>query len=120
MCKRDIEGAPNRIFIHPDLSKLTVAELDGKMPGLDENVMVSHLVLPFGWIAIPSYFQLFGIAMQELHESYGMGDIGWSGIGHFPSFVYADDAIWVENAFASRLSGSVEAWEWARRRILNE
>ena len=48
-----------------------------------------------------------------------MDDIGWSGRGHLSSFIYVDDAIWVKNAFGSRLTGSVEAWEWACERILN-
>ena len=40
--------------------------------------------------------------------------------GRFSTFIYVDDAILVGNAFGSRLSGSVEAWEWACDRILNE
>ena len=110
MCKRDIEGSSNRIFIRPDLSRLLMAELDGRLV----------LVLAFGWIASPAYFQLFGTSIQAIHESYGMDDIGWSGSGHLSPFIYVDDAIWVENAFGSRLTGSLEAWEWACRRILND
>ena len=97
-----------------------MTELDGKELGLDDNITISHLVLPFGWIASPSYFQLFGTAIQALRESYGLDDVGWSGSGHFSSFIYVDDAIWVENAFGNRLSSSVSAWEWACKRILNE
>ena len=48
MCKRDIEGAFNRIFIHPDPWRLMMAELDGRLLGLDENAMISHIGLPFG------------------------------------------------------------------------
>ena len=46
MRKRDTEGAFNRIPIHPYLSKLVITELDGKLLGLEENVMISHLVFP--------------------------------------------------------------------------
>ena len=77
--QRDIEGAFNSIFIHPDLSRLTIAELDGHILGSGENVMVSHPVLGFGWISGPYNFQLFGIDMQAKRESYGMGDVGWPG-----------------------------------------
>lgn len=98
---------------------MMMTELDGRLPGLNENAMVIHLVIPFGRIASPSYFQLFGTDAKALRESYGMGDIGWSGSGHFSSFIYVGDAIWVENAFGSRLTGSVESLEWACKRIPN-
>ena len=117
MCKRDIEGGCDRIAIRPDLSKLTLTELGGKLMGLDENVMVSHLVLPSGWVATPPYFQLFGIATLAFRESYGLGDVGWSGRGRSTPFVYTGDAIWAEGAFGSRLSGSAD--DWGRGRILN-
>ena len=99
-----------------------MTELDGKELGLDDNIIIiiSHLVLPFGWISSPSYFQLFGAAIQALRESYGLDDVGWSGSGHFSSFIYVGDAIWVGNAFGNRLPSSVSAWEWACKRILNE
>ena len=119
LCKRDIEGAFNRIFIRPDLSKLMMPELEGARLGFNQNVVVSHLVLPPGWIDSPAYFQLAGVAIQALHESYGVEDQGWSGMGHFSSFIYVGDAIWVANAFGCRLSTSIEAWEWACERILN-
>ena len=113
-------GAFNRIFIHPDLSRLTITELDGRLLGLGENVMVSRLVLPFGRIASPAYFQLFGTAIQALRESYGMDDVGRPGSGHLSSFICVEDAIWVANAFGSRLTGSVASLEWECKRILNE
>ena len=74
--KRDIGGTFSRIFIRPDLSRLMMTEMDGRLLGLDDNVMVIYLLLPFGWVSSPSYFQLFGISILALRESYGMGDVG--------------------------------------------
>ena len=82
-CNRNIEGDSNRIFIRPDLARLMMTELDSRLLGLDDDVMVSHLAFPFGRIASPAYFQLSGTAIQALRDSYGMCDFGLSGSGHF-------------------------------------
>ena len=68
----------------------------------------------------PACFQLFGAAVKALRESYGMGDDGWSDIGHISSFVYVGDSIWLGSAFGSMLAGPLEACDWSRRRIRNE
>lgn len=81
---------------------------------------VSHVVLPFGWIASPSYFQLLGIDIQALREAYGMGDIGWSRSGPFSPLIRFGDAIWVGSSFGSRLSGSVDACGWDGNRMMND
>ena len=107
LCRRDAEGAFGHICIRPDLPRLMITELDGHLLGLEENAMVSHLVLPFGWIASPPYFQLFGTSIQAIRDSYGVDHNGWSCSGHFSSSIYAADAIWVENAFGSGLAGPV-------------
>ena len=79
LCKRDIDRPFNRIFARPDLSRLTIEEMGREIRGLSDNVMVGHLVYSFIWISRHSRCQLFGIAIQALHVSYGMGDIGRSG-----------------------------------------
>ena len=119
LCKTEIAGAFNRIFAHPDLSRLMMAELDGRMLGLEDNVMVSHLLIPCGWISTPAYCQLLGTAMQALCESYGMGDIVWPVSGHVSAFIFLGDAIRVSNTSGPRLTGSIEAWEWGCNRIIN-
>ena len=49
-----------------------------------------------------------------------MDEVGRSGSGHVSSFIYVDDAIWVDNASGSMLTGSVGSWEWARKPPLDE
>ena len=83
LCKSDIGGAFSRIFIHPDPSKMMTTELDGAELGTCQNVTGSHLVLPFGCVASPAYFQMVGVSAQASRESYGAEDQGWSGIGNF-------------------------------------
>ena len=84
LLKRDTDGGANRIFIHPDLSKLEIAELRWRLLGLGENVMASHVELPAGRVASPAYFRLFGTVIHTLRESDGIADIGRPGRVHLP------------------------------------
>ena len=81
---RDISGALNRTCVRPDLTFLMITALGGHLPGLEDEAIASDSAWPFSCAAAPPRFHLFGTEIQALHESYGVGDIGWSGSGRFP------------------------------------
>ena len=58
--KRDIGGAFDRMHIHRDISKLTMAELGDRLLGMGDLANASRLAFPFGRIDSPEYCQLFG------------------------------------------------------------
>ena len=97
ICKRDIDSAFHRVFIHPDLCKLLRHEFTAMDLGLTnatyETINCSFLVLPFGWIGSPFYFALMTEAIMAIHANFRPSQPRWSGSERFSCFLYVDDAI---------------------------
>ena len=53
--KRDIDSAPKRIRVHPDMSLILCTEFSGKFADMEpgETVIFLYLVIPFGWLDSP-------------------------------------------------------------------
>ena len=53
MAKRDIASALRLLRVYPALAQLMVTELPGRRVGLEPDIVLFHLVMPFGWGAPP-------------------------------------------------------------------
>lgn len=87
MTKRDIASAFKRILLRPDIIHISTTDILGEKLGLEHDLFMGHLDLPFGWVAIPSYFKIHTDAIAAIHNHFKHGKGAMSGNERFNSFI---------------------------------
>ena len=110
-CKRDIEAAFKRVYLHPDLVCIACHEFRGALAGTEEDLVVGFLFLPFGFSGSPGLFQVATDALRAVHMRTGPSTPERDGHHAFGCHVSADDGIFVEPRMGKRHPMVVGKWE---------
>ena len=95
-CKRGIAGAFSRLLMRRGMVKLIAAEFTEGDTIIPQDMSISHLCLPFGWLVIPSFLCLITDAIDGKFRRFGRGRPRWAGYRDFHVWRCADDVMFVE------------------------
>ena len=109
--KRDINAAFRQIRLHPDACALLPTEFCGLHMGLDFDLIIGYLVLPFGWTGAPGVFAIIAETITRYHTLICPSNCLWAGDQNFRSHLFADDGILIEPDLPDRLEQSAAVWE---------
>ena len=109
--KRDINSAFRQIRLHPDAASLFATEFQGSTLGLNYDIIVGYLVLPFGWTGAPGVFASIAEIITRFHNLSSPANPLWAGDHPFQSHLFVDDGILIEPDIAGRLEQSATTWE---------
>ena len=119
-CKRDIEAAFKRIYLHPDLVNIACHEFKAEFAYTSDDVLVGFLRSPFGFSGIPGMPQVATDAIKAVHRRTGSSTPERDGDHAFDCHIFADDGIFVEPRLGKRHTMVVEKWEATVRSLLGD
>ena len=91
--KRDIKAAFRQIRLNPGDWALFSTEFRGLHIGLDFDLVVGYLVLPFGWTGAPGIFASIAEIITRYHTLVCPSNMLWAGDRNCRSHLFADDGI---------------------------
>ena len=87
---------------------------------LTTDITTPHLVLPSGWLASPSFYQIFAESVSFHHVSLGPPNPNWNGTDAFRQFTFVDDSMFIESQIGNRPELNVACWEHCLKRRAGE
>ena len=78
VCRRAADDAFSLLYIHPDTCSVLATDFPSADLAFTCDITMSHLVLPVGWLAIPSFYPLF-VESVALHHA-NIGPIAMNGL----------------------------------------
>ena len=109
--KREINSDFRQIRLRPDSRALFSAEFQGSSSGVDYDIIVGYLVLPFGWAGAPGAIASIAEISTRYHNLLSPANELWAGGNIFRIHLFAGDGIPIEPMLASRLEQSASTWE---------
>ena len=70
-CKRNIDSAPKRVMLHPDVAAVACREFEKSRIATADGLLVGFLFLPFGFSGSPGLFQVTTDAIRAIHAATG-------------------------------------------------
>ena len=120
MCKRDVAGAFSLLYLHPDICAVLATDFPAADLDLTADITMSHLVLPFGWLSSPSFYQIFSESVSPHRSNLGPPNPGWNGADAFRQFTFVDDSMFIESKIGNRPELNVDCWEYCLKRRADE
>ena len=111
MCKRDVAGAFSLLYLRPDMRAFLATDFPAGDLGFETDVTMSHSVLPFGWMASPSFYQNFAESVSLHHANLGPPNPRWGGFGNFRQFTFVGDSVFIESQIGNRPDINFGCWE---------
>ena len=81
---------------------------------------MSHLALPFGWLASPSFYQLFAESATLHRANLAPINPEWNGSDTFRKFTFVDDSMSTESWIGNRNEPNVACWEFCAKRTAGD
>ena len=79
--KRDINAATRQILLRPDARALFSTEFRGHHMGLDLDIAIGYIVLPFGWAGAPGIFASVAKLIPRYRTLTCPSNSLWNGVG---------------------------------------
>ena len=104
--ERDINSAFRQIHLHPDACVVFSTEFCGLHMGLDFDLIIGYLVLPFGWTGAHGAFASIARIIARYHTTVIPSNTLWGGGRNSRSRLFVGDGVLIEPALAGRLEQS--------------
>ena len=118
MKKRGIPSAFRLLRIHPALSLVMRTGIPGKHFGVELDIALVDLLMPFGRNGAPSHFAIFGDAVSAIHSHRGMESPGWFPPPHFLSKLYVEECLFSDLKNRRRQPFNTTDWESIARGMM--
>ena len=117
-CKRGINASANRVRTHHDMCALLRAEFSGRFFDMAGNFYFLYLTLPFGRRGSHACFPSVGRVISSAHKNVTPPNKLWGGFQEMCSFLFTDDAIFVDRLLGRRPGEVVARWEGVCQKFL--
>ena len=106
--------------LHSDYVAIFCHQFDAWSSGMASDIALVRYSLPFGFSASPAIFATRTEVIQRAHHITQGGNGARSGWGPLHSYIFADDAIFVETDMGNILRETVEGWGPSRRSLFGD
>ena len=111
MCKRDVDGAVTLLYFRPDVGSVLATDFPAEDLGFETDIAISHLRFSFGWLASPSFYQIFDESAPLHHANLGPPNPAWNGYDAFRQFTSVGNSMFIESQIGNRPALNVTCWE---------
>ena len=94
--KRDTDSSFRPIRLRPGACPIFSTEFRGLHFGLDFDLVIGYLALPFGWAGDPGVFASIAGIVTRYHTLVHPPNMLWDGDQNFRSHLFAGDGILIE------------------------